>query len=356
MSVYKRKNRQGYYYDFQYNGRRYFRSTEKLTVRAALEVEREAKFQVRNGIYKKRSHAIPFRLYVPRVMAIVEAQLSDKPRTVQFYEDTYARIERYWPLANAPLRDINDRLITDFVLHLQRESLAAGTINRMLAAIRKLLYIAFREQHIDKPPQIKAIKGERKREFVFTPALKDELLRGMPEGSRPVVRVLFETGMRISEACALKWNDIIRNDEGRLIIHIREGKSAAAKRFIPLNHDAAEILEAQRNVSLSDYVFVRCPGIRVDRKYWHVAPLSRHTISHQFSKRSREMGLPWDGVLHSTRHTALTNVGAAGAGAFEIMQIAGHSAVSMSQRYVHPRLDRLQELMDKAGKKWNGLV
>ena len=48
------------------------------------------------------------------------------------------------------------------------------------------------------------------------------------------------------------------------------------------------------------------------------------------------MGLPWDAVLHSTRHTALTDLGAAGADAFTIQAVAGHASVTTSQRYVQP--------------------
>src|SRR5215469_18808211 len=48
------------------------------------------------------------------------------------------------------------------------------------------------------------------------------------------------------------------------------------------------------------------------------------------------MGLPWDAVLHCTRHTALTDLGAAGADAFTIQAVAGHASVTTSQRYVHP--------------------
>ena len=80
----------------------------------------------------------------------------------------------------------------------------------------------------------------------------------------------------------------------------------------------------------------------MDKSLWYTAPLSRHTLSGQFTKRSRQMGLPWDAVLHSTRHTALTDFGAAGADAFTIQEIAGHASVTTSQRYVHPLPETIQ--------------
>lgn len=77
---------------------------------------------------------------------------------------------------------------------------------------------------------------------------------------------------------------------------------------------------------------------------------SRHTLSQQFTKRREAMGLPWDAVLHSTRHTALTDLGAAGADAFTIQAIAGHASVTTSQRHMHPVPETIQRAASKLGE------
>jgi len=59
------------------------------------------------------------------------------------------------------------------------------------------------------------------------------------------------------------------------------------------------------------------------------------------------MGLPWDAALHSTRHTALTDLGAAGADAFTIQAVAGHASVTTSQRYVHPVPETMARAIEK---------
>lgn len=41
-------------------------------------------------------------------------------------------------------------------------------------------------------------------------------------------------------------------------------------------------------------------------------------------------------MLHSLRHTFGTRLGEAGADAFTIMRLMGHSTMTVSQRYVHP--------------------
>jgi hypothetical protein len=43
----------------------------------------------------------------------------------------------------------------------------------------------------------------------------------------------------------------------------------------------------------------------------------------------------------------LTRLGEAGADAFTIMRIAGHSSVTISQRYVHPTPDPLQRAFER---------
>jgi integrase len=118
-------------------------------------------------------------------------------------------------------------------------------------------------------------------------------------------------------------------------ITIDRGKSKHSRRTVPLTKAARTILERQKSISKSHFVFVRV-GNRVDKYLWYMAPISRFTVSEQFSKRRDELGLPWDAVLHSTRHTAGTDLGAAGANAFTIQKFLGHSSVTISQRYVHP--------------------
>jgi len=47
--------------------------------------------------------------------------------------------------------------------------------------------------------------------------------------------------------------------------------------------------------------------------------------------------LPKDCVIHSLRHTFLTRFGEAGADAFTIKKVAGHSSVTISERHIHPK-------------------
>ena len=51
--------------------------------------------------------------------------------------------------------------------------------------------------------------------------------------------------------------------------------------------------------------------------------------------------------LYDLRHTFLTRLGEAGADAFTIQKMAGHSSIVVSQRYVHPTPERVEEAISR---------
>jgi len=92
--------------------------------------------------------------------------------------------------------------------------------------------------------------------------------------------------------------------------------------------------------------------------FYREAIVSYH---HLHKKLRDDLQLPNDCVIHSLRHTFLTRFGEAGADAFTIKKVAGHSSVTISERYIHPtpegqerafeRFANLnQEAIEKVGK------
>jgi integrase len=57
--------------------------------------------------------------------------------------------------------------------------------------------------------------------------------------------------------------------------------------------------------------------------------------------------MPADFVVHSLRHTMLTRLGMLGVDAFTIMKLAGHSSITISQRYVHPSPESVESAFEK---------
>ncbi|MFP5228919.1 MAG: tyrosine-type recombinase/integrase [Acidobacteriota bacterium] len=61
----------------------------------------------------------------------------------------------------------------------------------------------------------------------------------------------------------------------------------------------------------------------------------------------RKAIFPADFVLHSLRHTMLTRLGESGVDAFTIMRIAGHSSITVSQRYIHPTPEAVERAFER---------
>ena len=58
-------------------------------------------------------------------------------------------------------------------------------------------------------------------------------------------------------------------------------------------------------------------------------------------------GLSRDFVIHSLRHTMLTRLGESGVDAFTIMRVAGHSSITVLQRYVLPTPEAVERAFEQ---------
>lgn len=166
-----------------------------------------------------------------------------------------------------------------------------------------------------------------------------------PQPLRDVAVLILETAVRPGEAVNLQWADVYFQPAVHArfgYIAIREGKSRNAKRNLSLTARAAEMLRARKATDAgSPWVF---PGDCSE------APILGTSIDHQHDKVRDTLKLPKDFVVHSLRHTMLTRLGEDGADAFTIMKIAGHSSVTVSQRYVHPTPEGMERAFDRLEK------
>ena len=149
----------------------------------------------------------------------------------------------------------------------------------------------------------------------------------------------LETGLRIGEALSLEWADVILEPLSGArfgYLKVREGKSENARRNIPLTDSAVSMLLTRRN-GTSPLVFANREG----QRYLVTS------INHLHQKARTTLKLPKDFVIHSLRHTMLSRLGESGVDAFTIMRIAGHSSITVSQRYVHPSPEAVERAFER---------
>ncbi len=254
-----------------------------------------------------------------------------KPRSLEYYEDSWNGLVSFESIANARLDRIDRKLIESFVQFRSKTSMPA-TVNHNLKTLRRALRLANDWGMIARVPSIKMLPHERQREFVISESLLSVVVNSMPEHSlvRYLIKFLLDTGLRLSEALNLRREHVrIIPDVGfaRGWVFVSEGKSKFARRYVPLTDRAKECLQEALRLSRCDYVWTAGKNNR--------HKMQRQWVSTTFRTVRDELQLPWDCCVHSLRHTFCTNLGSSGASAFEIQKLAGHSSVLISQRYVH---------------------
>jgi integrase len=118
-----------------------------------------------------------------------------------------------------------------------------------------------------------------------------------------------------------------------------QGKTASARRRVPLLHDSAVVLQrrhAAQGLPREGWVF---PS---DSESGHVV-----SINKAFRAARNLAGLPRSMVLYAARHGVATELAAIGT-LKEVMEVLGHSDVRTCLGYQHPQVRNLQERLNEA--------
>jgi integrase len=350
MSIYKRGDT--YWYEFRFNGERIQESAKTGSKEAARKVEAAHRVRLALGDAGiiERPPAPTLKDFAPRFESAIETLCADKPATVAFYKAKLRRLLEDKQLAGARLNTIDEGEIDGYKQRRSRQASRYGTpmspasVNRELATLRRLLRLAQEWKVMDRVPRIRMLRGEKNREFVLSHRAEPVYLAATPQPLQDVAVLILEAGIRPGEAVSLRWSDVYLQPAVHAVlgyIAIRNGKSKNAKRNLSLTARAAEMLKTRKSESKSRWVF---PGDSTE------AAILGTSLDHQHDDVRTVLKLGKDFVIHSLRHTMLTRLGEAGADAFTIMKIAGHSSVTVSQRYVHPTPEGMERAFDRLQK------
>jgi integrase len=339
MSIFKRGR--VYWYHFLFNGEHVQESTKQGNPRVARQMEAAHRTSLAKGEVgiRERKRVPTLTKFAEQFKDFIKVRSEAKPNTVVFYIGKLERLLDFDFLANERLDQIDESLIERFV-SARRKQVAPATVNRELATLRRMLRLAYEWKLIDRVPRIRLLDGEKIRDFVLSRGLEEQYLNNAPQPLRDIVLLILETGLRIGEVLQLRLEHV-RLDAlpGARFGYLRviEGKSKNARRNIPLTDRVASMLRTRMSKMASPSVFANREG----------QPYLVTSINHLHQEVRATMGLPRDFVIHSLRHTMLTRLGESGVDAFTIMRIAGHSSITVSQRYVHPSPEAVERAFQR---------
>ena len=221
------------------------------------------------------------------------------------------------------------------------------TINRKLSSLRSFLNWAgiegcFPDNRLPHVPQ--PIKEQASAPKWLDRLSQHALCRIVEKGRNTrdiaIVKLLLNTGLRVSELCALTWNDIkISPKKGRLSINY--GK-VSRRRIIPLNKDARSVLLElgyHKNKGSDQRVFIGQRGAMTTRG-----------IGSTLRKYVKQTDLA-EISPYQLRHTFCKNLINAGVSLEKVAALAGHDNLETTRRYRTPSEQDLAAAVELIGEE-----
>ena len=285
MAVYKRGD--VWWYKFTWNGERIRESTKQANKRVAEQMESAHKTSLAKGeVGIRDKKKIPTLKEFAEVSfkPFLQQHCAEKPKTHLYYQNGLKHLLAFPAFANKAMDEIRQEQITSFMERMRGANMAVSSTNRILEVLRRMFKLAMEWGTVEKIlPVVRMLPGEAQRDRVLSyeeetkylqAAIADgeatmkaykaaqEGIRATMRGEVPIVPsdpnrlrdiaiLLIDCGLRPEECYRLRWYEV---RDGCL--KISHGKTAQARRSIPLVPRAASILEMRRIVAEgSEWVF-----------------------------------------------------------------------------------------------------
>jgi integrase/recombinase XerD len=229
--------------------------------------------------------------------------------------------------------ELGEADIRAYLLHLiQTEQVSYPTYRQTLAALKFLYQTTLgREWEVNRLPFPK-----HRRPALPRVLRDDQLLALFAALKRPKYRALFMTlygaGLRISEACGLRVEDI---DSRRMVIRVVQGKGAK-ERYTILSPRLLAMLRVYWKLTRPlEWMF---PG---QGSSGHIRPESVRAV---FRQAREQAGLgPWC-TPHVLRHSFATHLLEAGTDLVVIKALLGHNSIQTTSIYTHVSTERIGKI------------
>ena len=206
--------------------------------------------------------------------------------------------------------------------------LRTATINRDLAVLRRMMKLAERKRLINDSPfrdeEFLEERRQRRRPHILSFEEENRLLAAAEPHIRALAVLILETGMRsLREALSLCWKDVdFVND----VIHVRESKTIAGERTIPMSYRCKTELLQWRSLIGPEFSCHVFPNMQKPEK-----PLK--DLRRSWANALKKAAIPYF-WLYDLRHTLASRLSQAGVSPIFVAQIIGHSSTSILSTYV----------------------
>ncbi|MDQ5949374.1 MAG: integrase/recombinase XerD [Patescibacteria group bacterium] len=289
----------------------------------------------------------------------IEIERGRSLKTVENYDRYLTRFLSF--LKKDSPSDVTDTSVREFRLWLNRQptgsvkknndTLSKRTQNYYLIALRAFLkYLARQEVKTLPAERIELAKTAERSLDLITHEELSRLLNA-PNGSdlkslrdKAILELLFSTGLRVSELCALPRDINLHSDE--LSIRGKGGKVRVVFLSDVSKKHVKQYLDARKD--MHDALFVRIGGEKFTKS---IGPLDRHSIEAIVKYYAIKSGISKKVTPHVIRHCFATDLLSNGADLRSVQALLGHANIGTTQIYTHVTDKHLKDIHKKFHNK-----
>lgn len=288
-----------------------------------------------------------------RFLRSVAAERDLSAHTVSAYKSDLAQFSEWASRSRvSALGDVDRHLLRRYVAFLNQRHLARRSIARKVSAIRSLLTWAalhdlipphvaddLNVPKLDKPlPRI--LKAADAASLCALPPQDDPV--GLRD--RAVLELLYGSGLRVSELCALDLDDWESSQDA-----LRVSGKGRKERFVPVSRPARDALATYTSTARRVFINKRSPNadstaLFFNQRGGRLGPRSvRALLNRYLIAEGRPPLNP-----HALRHSFATHMLDGGADLRAVQELLGHESLATTQIYTHVSTERLRAVYEQS--------
>jgi len=291
--------------------------------------------------------------YLDKFLEYINTVNSGSQHTINAYKRDIERYLNYLKRENVNSLDHIDRtIVLGFLNYLRTDdsfdNLSNSTIARNMSALRSFYKYLVDIDAVTSNPFISVKISNRTHklpDYLF-PDEVDMLLESfdltdeMEYRNRCMFEMMYGCGLRLSELCNLKIEDIDFNNQ--LVSILGKGSK---KRIVPFYDMIEQLLKHYLQRIRPMYITQEHGYVFVNRNGEQITPRG---VQYILNKTIVDKALPFSIHPHTLRHSFATHLLDAGVDIRMVQELLGHSNLSTTQIYTHITIDHLKESYKKA--------